>query len=200
MFRRKKKNGDGEDSSADAAATGPESPMGPPPARRDPPATPAVGRTASPTVAQPRADASRRAAEPTRRAGVFGVPTPITKPDNPESKRLTVGREISLAGEITACEVLVVEGKVEASLVGSRLIEVAPGGLFKGSAVVESAEIAGRFEGALTVHDRLLVRATGHVSGSVKYRRLEVEQGGEIVGEMAVERPAEPEAKETAAE
>jgi cytoskeletal protein CcmA (bactofilin family) len=108
------------------------------------------------------------------------------KPDNADGKRLTVGREICLSGEITACDVLVVEGKVEASLADSHAIEIAETGFFKGNAEIDNAEIAGRYEGNLTVRDRLLVRATGRVSGSIRYRRIEVELGGEIVGDMQV--------------
>jgi cytoskeletal protein CcmA (bactofilin family) len=117
------------------------------------------------------------------------LPSPVATPkpaDTTDGKRLTVGREICLSGEITACEVLVVEGRVEASLSDSRAIEIAEGGFFKGNAEIDNAEIAGRYEGNLTVRDRLLVRATGKVSGSIRYRRLEVELGGEMVGDMQV--------------
>ncbi len=79
---------------------------------------------------------------------------------------------------------LVVEGKVEASLADSRMIEIADSGIFKGKAEIDSAEIAGRYEGELTVRDRLFVRATGKVVGSVRYGRLEIECGGEIVGDV----------------
>ena len=121
-------------------------------------------------------------------------------PDAADGKRLTVGRDICLSGEITACEVLVVEGKVEASLSDSRAIEIAEGGFFKGNAEIDNAEIAGRYEGNLTVRDRLLVRATGRVSGAVRYRRLEVELGGEVVGELEVlSRPAAAQSKDDAA-
>lgn len=115
--------------------------------------------------------------------------TPVTPPPKPESnegKRLIVGRDISLTGEITACDVLVVEGKVECSLADSRMIEIADSGIFKGQAEIDNAEIAGRFEGNLTVRDRLYVRATGKVVGTVRYGRLEIECGGEIVGEVQV--------------
>ena len=116
---------------------------------------------------------------------------PPPRPESTEGKRLIVGRDISLTGEITACEVLVVEGKVECSLSDSRMIEIADSGIFKGHAEIENAEIAGRYEGSLTVRDRLYVRATGKVVGTVRYGRLEIECGGEIVGDVQVlNRPA----------
>ena len=118
-----------------------------------------------------------------------------------EGKTLVVGREISLAGQIAACDKLVVEGSVEADLDHCRQLDVAPSGFFKGSAEIDEAEICGRFEGTLTAHKRLRVRATARIKGSVTYGQIEVEAGGEIVGEIKLfrpegtaQRPAGPEA------
>lgn len=107
------------------------------------------------------------------------------KPDAAEGKRLTVGKDISLSGEINSCDILAVEGKVEATLVGGRAIEIADGGYFKGNAEIDTADIAGRYEGDIVVRDRLTVRATGKIIGKVRYRRLEIELGGELVGDIA---------------
>jgi cytoskeletal protein CcmA (bactofilin family) len=99
-----------------------------------------------------------------------------------DHKKLIVGREIILNGEIRTCDFLVVEGRVEAVLNDCRQIDIASSGQFKGSADIESADISGRFDGDLTVHGRLTVRATGRVFGKVKYGQLEVERGGIISG------------------
>ncbi|HLI10135.1 MAG TPA: polymer-forming cytoskeletal protein [Alphaproteobacteria bacterium] len=101
-----------------------------------------------------------------------------------EGKKLIVGRDICLNGQITACEHLVVEGRVEAALTDCRKIEIAESGSFKGSAEIESAEISGHFEGTLTARGRLLIRASGRVNGDVRYGRLEIEPGGEINGDI----------------
>lgn len=106
------------------------------------------------------------------------------QPQQEAERKLTVGRGIVLNGEISACEHLLVEGRVEASLKGAKIIEVAESGTFKGDADIEDAIIAGRFEGDLVVHGRLSVRGTGKVTGSVRYTRLEVESGGVISGTM----------------
>lgn len=100
----------------------------------------------------------------------------------PEAKVLMIGREISLSGQITACDRVIVEGKVEAQLTDSRFVEVSETGQFKGSAEVEEAEIRGRFEGRLSVRGRLLIRGSGKVSGEIAYGQVEIECGGEISG------------------
>jgi cytoskeletal protein CcmA (bactofilin family) len=99
-----------------------------------------------------------------------------------EIKKLIVGREINLNGEVRNCDSLVVEGTVEAVLSDCRSIELAPSGQFKGSANVESADVSGRFDGELTVNGRLTVRSTGKVLGKVHYGQLEIERGGILSG------------------
>lgn len=109
---------------------------------------------------------------------------------NPQEERhggskLTVGPNIKLKGvEITDCDTLFVEGTVEATM-DSRLMQIAECGAFKGSACIDIAEIHGRFDGDLTVRDRLMVYATGKITGKVRYGKLVVEEGGQLSGEVS---------------
>jgi cytoskeletal protein CcmA (bactofilin family) len=113
-------------------------------------------------------------------------PAPSARNDGAQydPKTLIVGREITLSGEITACERLLVEGKVEVALGDCRIIEIAESGLFKGAAEIQEADIRGRFEGKLTVRGRLLIRATGTVTGEIRYGEIEIERGGTILGQI----------------
>ena len=104
---------------------------------------------------------------------------------NDDANRLTVGRNISLNGEIVTCEKLIVEGHVEATLNDARIIEVSQGGCFKGNADVDEASISGKFIGTLVAKDLLTIRKGGHVEGSIRYGRIIIEAGGEITGDMA---------------
>lgn len=104
---------------------------------------------------------------------------------NEESKRLLVGKDISLSGEITTCDSLVVEGTVQATLEHSRSLEVAETGFYKGKVTIEEAEIAGRFEGELSVRGTLSVKSTGNLEGKIRFAKLEVELGGVIKGDIA---------------
>ncbi|MDA1098399.1 MAG: polymer-forming cytoskeletal protein [Proteobacteria bacterium] len=98
------------------------------------------------------------------------------------SKKLVVGQDIVLNGQITACDQLVVQGRVEAALENSKSIEISETGYFKGSAVIEEATISGQFEGNLTVRGELTVKAKGRIEGEVRYGKLCVESGGQIIG------------------
>ncbi|HWE75924.1 MAG TPA: polymer-forming cytoskeletal protein [Stellaceae bacterium] len=101
-----------------------------------------------------------------------------------ETKRLTVGRGISLNGKISFCDRLVIDGKVEAELEDCHTVEVTENGTFKGAAEITGAEISGHYDGSLTVRENLLIRSTGRVSGTVRYGKLHIEDGGEINGDI----------------
>ena len=102
-----------------------------------------------------------------------------------EANRLTVGRNICLNGEITACDKLVIDGRVEATLTDAHTIEVSPSGYFKGNADVFEAKISGKFEGTLIAKDILTIHKDGKIDGSVRYGRIVIEAGGQITGDMA---------------
>ena len=124
---------------------------------------------------------------PRRRVDLPGVvPRQSEAPEAPasEGKKLLVGRDIFLTGEITACNKLVIEGRVEASLAESQSIDIATTGHFKGTAEADTAEVSGRFEGKLLVRKRLTIRSSGRVTGEIRYGEIEIECGGVISGDI----------------
>jgi cytoskeletal protein CcmA (bactofilin family) len=179
MFGRKK-----DDASTDqkAGAGAPRKPESMPPTRA--PSAPSLNLR-RPLPARPATPGTSRMSDipgilPPRSEGrSYGV----------EGKTLVVGREISLAGQIAACDKLVVEGKVEADLDHCRQLDISPTGFFLGSAVIEEAEICGRFDGSLTVRKRLRVRSSARITADVTYGQIEVEAGAEIVGDIKLFRP-----------
>lgn len=132
----------------------------------------------------------------TQTPNLLGMPTSsvtdtTTKGDtdtSPEKNnlesRLIVGPNIKLKGvEIEDCDTLVVEGYVEASM-DSRVIEIAETGVYKGTVEIDTAIIKGKFEGELTARERIIVHATGDVSGKIRYGRLAIEEGGRVHGDL----------------
>ncbi|GAN61067.1 hypothetical protein ACI01nite_10390 [Acetobacter cibinongensis] len=106
------------------------------------------------------------------------------KKDVPEQRTLVVGRGISVQGTVQDAERLVVEGTVESSMISAKELVVMPGGLFRGGVEVENAEIAGTVDGTLTARGSLTLRATGRLLGKAACRRLKVEDGGQISGQL----------------
>ncbi len=120
------------------------------------------------------------------------TPIPSAAPAMPAGSKLIVGPDIKLKGvEITDCDTLVVEGRVEASM-DSRVIQIAEHGVYSGTVGIDVAEIRGRFEGELTARKQLIIYATGRVSGTIRYGKITVEDGGEISGNISTLASATP--------
>ncbi len=178
MFGRRKDN-DG------TAKTGAEVPAVPAaPSEQTGPRMYRADGAMAPVPRSPMMDTPRRvpdvAATTGRRPEVKPAPAGDTE------KKLIVGREIVLTGEIRACDRLVVEGRVEAALTDSRSIEIATGGVFKGKAQIDTADVSGQFEGDLVVNHRLVIHASGRVSGNIRYGEIEIARGGVITGQIDV--------------
>lgn len=109
---------------------------------------------------------------------------PAAKADDAKGSKLIVGPDIKLKGvEITDCDTLVVEGRVEAAM-DSRVIQIAERGVFSGTVGIDVAEVRGRFEGELTARKQLVIHSTGRVSGKIRYGKITVEDGGQLSGDV----------------
>ena len=118
----------------------------------------------------------------------YVAPSPLATDKGEERKeaKLVVGPDIKMKGaEISDCDTLVVEGRMEATL-DSRVLEIAQNGVFQGTIAVDNAEINGRFEGELTVRKQLTIHGTGKVSGKIRYAKIKIEEGAELAGEISV--------------
>jgi len=135
----------------------------------------------------PGPSAPQPAPERPQAAAPAPAETAVRTDHDGQGKRLIVGQGISLSGEITACDRLVVEGSVQVTLNETRAIEITETGRFTdGKAEVEEAEISGHYEGELTVRNRLFIRSTGQVKGTVRYGEIEIERGGQLTGTVSM--------------
>jgi cytoskeletal protein CcmA (bactofilin family) len=114
-------------------------------------------------------------------------PTPVLdKTEERKEAKLIVGPDIKMKGvEVSDCDTLVVEGRIEATI-DARVLQIAPHGVFSGTVAVDTAEIHGRLEGDLTVRKQLVLHGTGKISGKIRYARIKVEEGAEIAGEISM--------------
>ena len=172
MFRKKRQRADAPHGSGGAAGAAIARPTEPRPGLQPELPRRPIDIPASPGAAPPApAAADRNRAADTADQG----------------KRLIVGPGISLSGEITACDRLVVQGSVQVTLNETKAIEITESGRFtNGKAEVEDAEISGVYEGELTVRNRLLIRSTGRVTGNVRYGEIEIERGGRMSGSISM--------------
>lgn len=187
------------ESQADRSVDIPSSPFQRPGQSAASAASPAT--TASSSPSSPASAASSGAAMTSRPAtpaygaypGAYGMgtsaaasssPSSSAVVSDPNSRRLIIGQGITMSGEIESCDLLVVEGTVEAALKGASILEIAESGMFYGTVEINEATIAGKFEGDLTVNGRLTVRSTGSITGAISYKELAVDAGAMIDGKI----------------
>ena len=135
----------------------------------------------APAVHDAVAHAGTRVATPAPTA----TPATTTAPAAAQTgSQLSVGVNIRLKGvEISNCDALVIEGQVEAT-VHSKSMQIDKPGTLTGTALIDVAEIHGEFSGDLTARTRLVVHGTGRVSGTIRYGKLIVAEGGELTGDV----------------
>lgn len=106
------------------------------------------------------------------------------RPEPTSARKLVVGAGVELEGEVKGCETVSVDGALAATVATSEHLVVGAEGTFRGSCEVETADVAGSFDGTLTVRGRLLVRGTGAVKGEIRFGELEIERGGQLSGNV----------------
>jgi cytoskeletal protein CcmA (bactofilin family) len=101
--------------------------------------------------------------------------------ENNSEGAVSIGAGVQFKGDMTVPGCATIDGKFEGTLKAKSLI-VGQTGHVSGEISVETAEVRGALVDHLTVHSKLVVRATGSVSGSVSYSKIMVEEGGELEG------------------
>src|SRR5215469_12321911 len=156
--------------------------------------SPATANRSSTTMARAPAPPATPSASPREGTGSAPVasyanPPPLQMTETPPpmpmhgetpGSKLFVGVNIKLKGvEISDCDVLVIEGQVEAT-VHSKQMEVSQPGTLHGTALIDVAEVYGE----VSARTRLIVHGTGRVSVTIRYGKLVVEEGGELTGDV----------------
>lgn len=154
--------------------------------QRTEPSLTARGPTVSPQlqVTQPVAAPNANAA-PRRNAPGGTPPAAAYQQQRAEQvRKLTVGRDITLNGEIATCDHLIVEGTVKATIKGGKMLDITETGSFAGVVEIDQADIAGHFDGELIVKGKLVIRASANVMGAIYYAQLQVDTGARINGQL----------------
>lgn len=94
-----------------------------------------------------------------------------------------VGAGVTLKGEISAPDAIVVDGTIEGD-VSARVLLLGQGGVIRGRVSVAEADVSGWISDQIEVKQSLVVRATGRIEGKVSYGDIELEKGAVITGDL----------------
>jgi cytoskeletal protein CcmA (bactofilin family) len=126
---------------------------------------------------------------PFTRAGAAGPPRSATSPGG-QTAMANIGKSISIKGDLTGNEDIVIEGSVEGKVdLPAGQLTIGSNGTVKGEIQAKSVVIVGRVRGNVTSSERVEIQGTGIVEGDVSAPRLVVAEGAAINGSIQMGQP-----------
>jgi cytoskeletal protein CcmA (bactofilin family) len=158
-----------------------------------------------PTESEPSSQ-DTRPVEPAieSRAAPVSSPSPSPAPSRVASHSGTsvIGSSITLRGDISGEENLVVKGKIEGTLnLPNNDIQIDPEGRVKADMMAKKISVAGKVRGNLSGSERVVIQKSGEVEGNIIAPRVVLEDGCKFKGavEMNADAGSAPKSAKTAA-
>ncbi len=108
-------------------------------------------------------------------------------PHREEGNMANVGKSITIKGDLSGDEDVLVEGKVEGKVqLPQNQLTVGANGTVEAHVEAKTVIITGRVAGDVVATERLEIQATGVVEGDVKAPRLIVEEGAILNGSITM--------------
>jgi len=99
-----------------------------------------------------------------------------------------LGNTVTIKGEITGSEDLVINGHVEGSVsLGGYIVTIGSEGRVIADLYASEVEVEGSVDGDIVAEDKITIRAEGIVSGNIKAPRIVLEEGCQFKGSVAMD-------------
>ena len=95
-----------------------------------------------------------------------------------------IGPGLSVDGEVTSQEEVIVQGTVRGTLTSSDAVSVAAGGVVESDITAASLIVAGNVTGNVVANERVDIQAGGRLIGDVKASRLTIADGASFKGNV----------------
>ena len=137
----------------------------------------------SPSSQVPLPDVTRE----TEEDDLFGddLPQALSPRLETQEPETTVGKNVSITGELKFDRLLRIDGYFEGQLISDGKIIVGPTGVVKADIALEEAIIEGRVVGDILV-ERIELRCQAEVKGNITARSISVDEGVSINGQVSV--------------
>ena len=131
---------------------------------------------------KPRAVAQPRADDPQSRSGRGSGAKNLGG-----DEVANIGKSISIKGDLTGNEDLVIEGKVEGKIdLPSNQLTIGANGTARAEVKAKTVVVVGRVSGNVSATERIEIQATGIVEGDVSAPRLIVAEGAVVNGSVSM--------------
>lgn len=95
-----------------------------------------------------------------------------------------VGPGMKIVGDCSSDGTIRVEGRVEGSVKAGKSVVVGKDGKVKGDISTQDAIIAGEVNGSVTADSRVELQSTCRVQGDIRSRRVKLDEGGRVDGQL----------------
>ena len=108
-------------------------------------------------------------------------------------ERAVIGPSITIKGDVTGEEDLVIQGRVEGKVdLAQHNVTVGSNGRIKANIFGRSVTVEGEVEGDLHAEEQIAIRKSGKVRGNVSAPRVTIEDGAMFKGAIDMERKTAP--------
>ena len=120
-------------------------------------------------------------------------------PDTARGGMTLIGKSIVIKGELSCGEDLYIDGQVEGTIdpKGHRLT-IGPNGCVKANVNASAVVVQGKLEGDISASDRVDLKQSAVVTGSIATQRISIDEGAYFKGRVNIQK--EPPQKEIAQE
>ena len=107
-----------------------------------------------------------------------------------------VGPGMKIVGDCSSDGTIRVEGHVEGSVRAAKSVVVGEKGTVLGDISTQDAVVAGRVEGSIRADSRVELQSSCQVKGNIESRRIKLDEGGRVDGQLKMGSPATGKEKE----
>ena len=104
----------------------------------------------------------------------------------PEDVISIIGPGMQVVGDCVTTGSLRIEGTVQGGIRAGKAVVVGKEGFVDGDIDTQDAVISGRVVGTLTIGSRLEVHSTCHIEGMIRAKRMQLEEGASVEGQIMV--------------
>ena len=95
-----------------------------------------------------------------------------------------IGPGMKVVGDVSSDGTIRVEGRVDGSITAAKSVVVGKDGTVKGDISTQDAIIAGKVNGSVQAESRIELQATCKVQGDIRSRRVKLDEGGQVDGQL----------------
>lgn len=95
-----------------------------------------------------------------------------------------IGPGMKVVGDCSSDGTIRIEGQVEGSVKAAKSVVIGKEGAVLGDVVTQDAIVAGRVNGSVSAESRVELQATCRIQGDIRSRRIKLDEGGQVDGQL----------------